>query len=493
MFDLLLTQGKIFDGFKFLPEKTNVGVKDGNIAYIGNELPDSRETRDLGSSILSPAFIDSHTHSDICCLHASNNGASALSQGVGTQVIGNCGYSLIPGEPPSEVLIPDSRFEDLPSSGPGVMPLHTASLLGHNSLRKKFSPISTHPDKRAQSSMRSFLATELADGGLGLSVGLNYPDAEGTSHAELLPLCQELAKHDRVLSCHIRDQGRGILEAMDEVIELGRESGCKVLISHLRPISNKFDHNLDSIISKIEADSRVAFDLYPYVAGFTSLSWLFQHLFGQQPSRNDLIDYAELELGGEEVCIGGLSEIAIIKHRNPAYVNRNISFLATARGETPGKVIQDIYLEDVNCLSIFHKESSDDVLDSLISHPKCFVGSDGYLFDSSFDSPCHPRSFAAFTGFIDRYINTGKVPLEEGISRITGAPAQFLDLQGVGTLRLGAAANYTIFDPVSLRENASYEHPTRLSSGVEEVVLDGQIAWSEEKCRSRAGKDIRAA
>lgn len=492
MFDLLLTQGRIFDGFKFLPENTNVGVEEGKIAYIGMEYPDSQKVRDLDCSILSPAFVDSHTHSDICCRHATNNGASALSQGIGTQVIGNCGYSLIPGESPSEVLIPDSRFEELPNHAPDFMPLHTASLLGHNSLRKKFSPTSIQPDKRAQHNMRSFLATTLEDGGLGLSVGLNYPDAEGTSHVELLPLCQELARHNRVLSCHIRDQGRGILEAMDEVIALGRESGCKVLISHLRPISNKFDHYLDSIISRIESDDRIAFDLYPYVAGFTSLSWLFQHLFNHLPRPGNLIDCAELELGGEEVCIGGLSQIAIIKHRNSAYINRNISYLATARGETPGKVIQDIYLEDVSCLSIFHKESSEDILDSLISHPKCFLGSDGYLFDSSFDDACHPRTFAAFTGFIDRYINSKKVPLEQGFSRITGAPAEFLNLLDVGTLRLGASANYTIFNPEALRENASYEHPTRLSRGIEELVLDGQLAWGEDKCNSRAGRDIKA-
>jgi len=335
MLDRLITGAMVFDGRQFL-DNTNVGISGGNISYVGRDCPESKVVTDGCGRILSPSFIDSHTHADFHCVDPNNDGHSSISQGVTTLVVGNCGMSATPLCQVNPVMIPNEHDHNLDLKDHAqrlsrAMPLDIADLIGHGTLRISVMGSARQATQEEVDQMSGLLDDFLAQGGLGLSVGLNYPEASGYNQGELTALCRILAKHGRPLTCHISDQGAGICQSIEEVTSLGTKTGCSVLVSHLRPISNKFDHLLEKILALIESNDLFSMDLYPYVAGFTSLGWMFQHLFHECPSRDQLLPSEEVLLKSQEVCIGGLSDVHILSHKTEGVAGKTIAEIAIER------------------------------------------------------------------------------------------------------------------------------------------------------------------
>jgi len=485
MLDRLISGARVFDGQKFI-NHSHVGLKNDRIAYIGFEKVPAKSQLDATGYLLTPGFIDTHSHADYHFTHKHNDGFSALSQGVSTMIVGNCGMSATPEIPPHAILLPDNIEKNVaPENQPrrlsGNLPLHVSDLMGHNTLRMHVMGKSGTPSARQIDKMAGILDSFLAQGGLGMSVGLNYPEAYGTTETELLTLCKVLAKFDRPLTCHIRDQGSGLIEATNEVFNLGNKTDCKVLISHLRPSLERNEILLDSVLNIIEQNENFKFDLYPYAAGFSNLAWLFQHLFNSIPDKSNLIDPQLIEDSSLEVCLGGLEDLHILNHKNKEYVGMTIAAIASDCGERQGKVAQSIYLEDPNCLCIYNHESTPKAVERALLHPDCFIGSDGYLFSSGEQPLCHPRSFAAFTGFMVRFVQNGKVQLEDALHRMTQAPAKYFNLNGLGRIREGALANVNIFRLEDLKERADFVHPWQPSMGMFEVIIAGQTVFKSEK------------
>jgi N-acyl-D-aspartate/D-glutamate deacylase len=231
-------------------------------------------------------------------------------------------------------------------------------------------------------------------------------------------------------------------------------------------------------------------DLYPYVAGFTTLGWLFQHLFQRLPKPDSLFPTEDVESKAREVCIGGLSDVHILSHQDSKVAGRTISGVAASRGGEQGRVAQEIFLEDPNCLCIYDHESTPEAVDQLITHPKCFIGSDGFLFPTGFRSACHPRSFSTFVGFLVRYVRSGRLTLETGLSKLTGTTAEFFHLRDRGEIVVGRKANLTLFNLEELQENADFVNPCRPAEGIREVILAGQSIWRNNRVTgdSRAGQ-----
>ena len=485
MLDRLISGARVFDGQKFI-HHSHVGIKNGRIAYIGLEKVSAISQMDATGYLLTPGFIDTHSHADFHFTHQYNDGFSALSQGVSTMVVGNCGMSATPKISPNAILLPADNDKNVnPENQPrrlnGNLPLHVSDLMGHNTLRMHVMGKSGAPNSRQIDEMSGILDGFLAQGGLGMSVGLNYPEANGTTETELLSLCRVLAKSERPLTCHIRDQGDGLIEAVDEVLKLGNETGCKVLISHLRPSLERNEILLDDVLNKIEQNENFKFDLYPYAAGFSNLAWLFQHLFQRIPDKSDIINPQLVEDGSLDVCLNGLEDLHILNHRNSNYIGMTIAAIASNHGERPGKVAQSIYFEDPDCLCIYDNESTPRAVERALRHPDCFIGSDGYLFSSGEQPLCHPRSYAAFTGFMVRFVQNGKVSLENALHRMTQAPAEYFSLSGLGVIQKGAHANVNIFRLEDLREQADFVKPWQPSLGMHEVTVAGQAVFGTGK------------
>ncbi len=483
MFDRLITGARVFDGNAFI-DGHNVGITGDRIAYFGPACPAARERTDAAGFWLTPSFIDTHTHADFHCVNPDNDGLSALSQGVATVVVGNCGFSATPVTPlPSVVLLPGHAGHNvaLPEHNRRLatgLPLDVSDLLGHSTLRLAVLGQARAARTIEIERMAGLLEEFLASGGLGLSVGLNYPEAVGYDRNELLALAKVLARFGRPLTCHIRDQGAGILSAVDEVASLGDETGCPVLVSHLRPISDRNDHLLPALLQRIERRDSLAMDLYPYVAGFTTLGWMFQHLYGRLPARDHLFPVDEVPLRVTEICIGSLEDVHIVSSQSAGVAGHTVAQVARMRGVEPGRVAQDLYIEDPACLCIYDRESTSEVIDQIICHPKCLIGSDGYLFGSGFRQGCHPRSFAAFTRFLTHYVRSGKISAQQGLARITSGAARFFGFNDRGQIAPGKRANLSLFALDDLVEQADFKEPWRASLGMREVIVGGRTAWN---------------
>jgi N-acyl-D-amino-acid deacylase len=486
MLDRLITGARVFDGRR-LHGDWNVGIDGDRIGFIGNDAPPAQETTDARGLILSPSFIDSHNHGDFHCIDPGNDGISSVSQGVGMLVIGNCGMSATPATQPSPVLLPQADavcvgLEQHRRRLAGDLPLDVSDLIGHGTLRTAVLGGARQATSGDIGRMAAVLDEFLGCGGLGMSVGLDYPESAGYSDSELFALCAVLARYDRPLTCHLRGIGADLMGAIDEVATLGERTGCPVLISHLRPVPVKFDHLLPQILQRIDARDKLFMDVYPYDAGCTSLAWLFHRTFGRSPTTaDDFFPVEEVEASIDDICADGSWDLRILEHGDLSVMGKTVAELAIAAGERPGLMMQRLLLADPQCLCIYHHVANPASVDRILLHPKCFLGSDGYLFSSSYQGLCHPRSFAAFTRFLIRYVRSGRLSLEDGLAKLTRAPAAFFHLPDVGEIRLGARANLCLFALEELVEHADFAAPSRVSSGMREVMVGGRSVWRTDR------------
>lgn len=478
---------RVFDGGQFLAPGTTVLLAGDRVAGLlppGADVPATAHRIEAAGLWLTPAFIDTHNHGDYHCREPDNDGLSMLAQGVGTIVVGNCGYSATPEGAPHPVLLPGpgachAGLDAHRAGLAGGLALGVADLMGHGTLRRHVLGAARPATPAEVDRMAGLLDEFLAQGGLGLSVGLNYPEAAGYDAAEMVPLCRVLARHGRPLTCHIADQGGGILGSAGECIDWADAAGCAVLISHMRPISDRFDHLLDPLFALFESRTNARFDLYPYAAGFTTLAWLFSYLFGRQPGPGaGRLPAAEVEERARGVCIGGLADVRVLASGFPGAAGCDIAALAAAAGIAPGDMAQDILIADPATVCLYERESRPQVIDRIIEHPLCLIGSDGYLFGCRHDGPCHPRCHGAFAGFLQRYARTGRLAPEAALHRLTAGAATAFGLSDRGRIAPGLRADLALLDWPAVAEAEGGEGADRAARGVALTLVGGQAVFA---------------
>lgn len=498
--DTIIAGASVFDGESFLPRDTVVGLDGDRIVHVGpvpQGLGHGLRQIDGNGLVLSPAFIDTHNHGDYHSVDQHNDGVSALAQGVGTLIVGNCGYSATPTGTVHTVLMPEAGARNVPHAehvdrlNHGLV-LGVGDLLGHNTLRRHVMGAARPPNAGEIDRMCGLLDEFLAAGGMGLSVGLNYPEAIGYGEAEMVALCRVLARWGRPLTCHIADQGAGILDSVGDVIGWGDKAGCPVLVSHMRPISDRYDHLLDKLFETFEARGNARFDLYPYAAGFTTLAWLFSYLFERLPAAGDRLPGGELEEAAFGVCIGGLDDVRVLASAFPDAAGRTIGEITRGLGRAAGEVAQDIYIHDPATVCLYERESRPETIDKIISHPLCLIGSDGYLFGHTHTEACHPRCYGAFAGFIERYARTGMVAQTDALRRMTSEPAKFFSMTDRGRIAPGLRADLALLDWDNIGESAMEERGTRIARGTAMTIIGGQVAFQGGTSATGVRAGVRA-
>jgi N-acyl-D-amino-acid deacylase len=482
--DTIITGARVFDGERFLPQGTAVEISGGRITHVGkvrDRLPAGGVTVDGTGLILSPSFIDTHNHGDYHSVDPDNDGVSALAQGVGTLIVGNCGYSATPTGHVHPVLMPEAGDSNVPLADHLArldhdLAIDTGDLLGHNTLRRHVMGGARAATAADVERMCGLLEDFLSAGGMGLSVGLNYPEAIGYGPEEMVPLCRVLARYGRPLTCHIADQGAGILVSVTQVVSWADAAGCQVLVSHMRPISDRFDHLLEPLFKVFETRQNARFDLYPYAAGFTTLAWLFSYLFQRLPAPGARVPGADLEEAALGVCISGLDDVRVLASTFPDAPGRTIGDIARGLGRPAGEVAQDIYIADPATVCLYERESRPETIDRIITHPLCLIGSDGYLFGHRHTAACHPRCYGAFAGFIERYARPGHVDQATALARLTSAPAAFFSLKDRGRIAAGLRADLALLDWDRIGENTGKDG-SRIAHGVRMTMVGGEIAY----------------
>lgn len=510
MFDYVLQGGLVADGTGQSSFQGDVCIQDGKIAAV---LPhfqgECRRVLDVTGKIVSPGFIDIHTHSDTIPLLSDMNPESKLFQGVTLEITGNCGISHLPAPPqrreelarfynaalPASVAHADLEDPDLEHYAARVAQhppaIHYGVLIGHGTLRGAVMGFDMRPPTpKEQAEMERLLDRMLEQGAFGMSLGLIYPPSSFADREELVGLARVLAARDRILSVHMRSESTGLFDAVEEMLEVARRSGVHLEISHLklmgRPQWGRSGALLDRLEHARQAGIRVTCDQYPYTAGSTGLSALapgWAHDGGvtqlvrraQNPSQRLLEDIRrELERrGGPEAVLVVDTHGAL-----PECDGRTLSEIAQERDLSPERAAADCLAQCGGSVSCIYFTMDPDDVCRIMRDPHISVGSDGvsYEYAAAAHHRFHPRNFSTFPRFLQTVREKQLLPLETAVYKMTGLPASVLGLRDRGWIKAGMQADLTVFTWEQVEDRSTYLKPAVKPQGIDYVFVGGELA-----------------
>jgi N-acyl-D-aspartate/D-glutamate deacylase len=468
-FDSLIRNVRVLDGSGGEPQTADVAIDAGLICAVGQLSQYIARQVTLGDGrVLSPGFIDVHTHDDTSVIRTPQMLAK-LSQGVTTVIVGNCGISAAPvqlaGEPPDPMnLLGDADAFRYPTFGSYVAAVdaarpavNVAALAGHTALRNN------HMDRldRAATAgeiqaMRAQLIEALDHGALGLSSGLAYLSANAAPPEEILSLAEPLADAGAVYVTHMRTEAEAIVEAMHEAFQVGRQCHVPVILSHLKCAgvanwgrSGEILHALDTALAEQPAQC----DCYPYAASSSTL------------------DIRQVD---ERVRI-----VITWSKPHPEVAGQTLAQIAVAWGVGQSHAAERLQPAG----AIYHCMSEEDVR-RILQHPATMIGSDGLPNDPL----PHPRLWGTFPRVLGYYCREqGIFPLAQAVHKMTGMPAKRFGLAGRGSIREGAHADLVLFDPETVRDTATFSNPISCAEGIAAVWVNGVLSYQDGDATGQRG------
>jgi len=454
----LLRGGAVIDGTGAPRCRADVRVQDGRIAEIGADLAQQdAEVIDASGRVVTPGFIDVHTHDDQYVL-SSPQALPKISQGVTTVVIGNCGISLAPlvhpNVPPplnllggagKHVFATMRAYADaVAAARPAV---NVAALFGHSTLRVATMDDVYRPATAAQQQRMVELARECMDAGaIGFSSGLFYPTNAPADVQEVTLLARVAADAGGVYTTHIRDETKHVIAALDEAFKAGRDAGLPVVISHHKCAGPENWGRSQETLAHIDAARKrqpVGLDVYPYIAGSTVL-------------RADMAD--------------GVIDIMVTwSEPFPEMSGRWLADIAREWNCTQQEACERL---QPGGASYFHMREDD--VQRVMRYEATMIGSDGLPHDRH----PHPRLWGTFPRVLGHYSRElGLFPLEEAVHRMTGLSARRFGLDGRGTVTPGAHADLVVLDPERVIDRSTYAEPTRVAEGIDCVMVGGVVSY----------------
>lgn len=533
MNDLVIRKGLVFDGTGTEGVVADVAVRGRSIVTVGRVSEPGKTEIDADGLAVAPGFIDIHSHSDVSLLW-DGLGQSKLRQGVTTEIVGNCGLSpapLVPGirEQAREAFqyiwadVPWTWYsvgeylEAMETAAPAV---NVAAQVGHSALRASLLGFEARSaaasDRKA---LCDLLRKSLDEGACGLSSGLIYAPSMYAEEEEFRALGEVLAERNKFYSTHMRGEGDTVLDSLDEALRVARQTGVRLEVSHLKAAGKSNWGRAGEVLEKVEAARQhgldVAFDVYPYAAGSTHLSavlppWV--HEGGTAALLSRLADpvlrprLKEEQLAGYPgwtsfLGKGSWDPAAILiasvgSEQNQRLVGRTLQSIAEERGQDARDTMYDLLVEENNQVSCVARILSEDDVETILSHPAGSVGSDGLAMRPAGvygRSKPHPRSYGTFPRVLGRYVRERRVlSLPEAIRKMTAQPAERVRLPRKGRVAPGYDADLVVFDPVAVRDTATFTDPHRFPLGIPWVVVNGAVAVRNgEVTGERNGRVLR--
>ena len=482
--DIIIRNGQIIDGTGAEPVRADLAVRDGHIAKIGviHSSQGSREI-DATGQVISPGFIDIHTHAESNLLKYPD-AWNYLSQGVTTTIGGNCGGGPLP--------VRDYADRAVPAD----MGINLGLLAGHNAIRgKAMGSENRAPTPAELDRMKALLGEAMEDGAYGFSSGLRYVPGAYAKTDEVIDLARVASAHSVIYVTHMRDEGLGLIESVQESILISREAGLPLQISHFKAVGKKMWGRAGEILGLVDsaraAGQDVTFDQYPYTASSTGLTVLF-------PSW--------ALAGGRETCLerwknpdvrkkihtgiifslmedrGGGDPANVVLVSSPY----DAAFGGMHLGEVTDKLFGNTTIENVaeavirlseagRHPCVFHCMDENDV-QRIMQHPAGLIASDSHIVPPDETHP-HPRNFGTFPRVLGHYAREQHLfSLPEAIRKMTGAVAQRLDLPDRGLIKKGHRADLTVFDPHTIADRATWTQPKQTAAGIHHVLVNGQVA-----------------
>ncbi|MBL8898477.1 MAG: amidohydrolase family protein [Planctomycetes bacterium] len=470
----------LVDGSGSPARRGDLLVREGRIVALG-EVDDvaarGAESIEAEGLVLAPGFVDVHAHGD-AFEHARFEGF--LAQGVTTIALGLDGGS--PRLPEEAERYAAGEF------GPNLV-----LFAGHATLRTT-AGCGLRSDLGAEDLARLSAAVEaaLAAGAVGLSLGLEYDAGRASSMDELVTCAKPLAARDAFVACHLRSEDdAAIASALQELLSIGRASGARVHVSHLKVVLGRGEERATEVLALLDAaraqGQRVSADLYPYTASYTGIDLLFPAWARPPHSYGAALHERRAEL------------LAHLKERVNARNGPAATLLGS--GKWKGKTLEElarelerpfeeVLAEDLppGSASAAYFVMDERAMRRFLRDPEVMIASDGG------PSLAHPRGYGSQARVL-RLALDGEAgfTLEEAVRKLASLPAATLRLRERGVLRVGARADLVLFDPQRVRDRASFEEPRRLAEGVRATWVNGVLAYEEGHANdARAGCWLRA-
>lgn len=526
MYDVILENGLVIDGTGAPAQRADIGVIADRISEIGNLAGAAARTRiDASGQVVAPGFIDTHSHADLSLL-ARPDAPAKLRQGVTTEVIGNCGFSPFPlsaktremtrhfarpvlGHPGVEWNWQDlgGYFGQLTAQGTAV---NVAALIGHGTLRSAVLGFDKcAPSTTQLAEMQRLLEHAMRQGAFGLSTGLCYVPGVFADTAEIVELCRVAAAGGGLYATHLRDQSDRLEEAVAEALGIGQAASIPVLISHHKAAGErnwgKVRNTLAMLDTAHAAGRKTWSDVYPYLAGQSTMisilpPWAVEG--GLEPMLERLADAGlrariarDFEtglpgwenraraLGWENVILS-----SVTTPRNKELEGLNVLTAAQRRHQSPIPFLLDLLLEERGTVGRVSIQCCDDDVARVLAHERTMIGSDGLDVDNP-----HPRQYGCFARVLGEYVRDKKIlSLEQAVHKMTGLPAATFGFHELGRLQAGRRADIVVFDPVTVRDVATFADPCRHPEGIHHVLVGGVAAVTNGMpTGARNGKVLR--
>ena len=481
--DLVIKNATVIDGTGAEGYISDVGIKDGKIAKIGNGL-EAEKTIDASGLILTPGFIDSHSHSDKSLITFPDL-AEKLEQGITFSIGGMCGSSYTPIEVNGRLESVEeffSKFEGI-SFGSG-----TAIVVGHNTIRRAvMGTVNRLATPEELEKMKTLLRDSLRAGAIGMSFGLFYTPGCYSSIEECIELARVVSEEGGLLTSHIRGEADNLLESVEEYLKIIKASGCRAVFSHHKSAEKqnwgKVKESIAMIDRAIAEGYDIYLDVYPYTASSTTLLARFvpkkYHPEGttrpvellRNPETHKIIYDGEYARWGNDISW----TIVTGYNGHPEYEGLTVNEIAEREGKADNleMAFEIIRQTEGTARGCFFTMCEEDV-EYVISHPRAMICTDSSVACGK--RQFHPRLRAAFIRALAKYTrDRGIVSLPEMIRKMTSLPAHVYGLGTKGVIREGMDADICIFNYERLRDVADYKTPTLYNEGLEYVLVNGKV------------------
>lgn len=533
--DVLIRNGKVVDGAGNPWLIGDVAIAGDRIVDVTppGMIPDEQagEVVDATGMVVCPGFIDIQSHS-ILPLMADGRCLSKITQGITTEIMGEAWTPAPAGgrftDPMANAFFPMevgewaekargwTRFRHWLEAlvERGVSP-NVGSFLGGGTLRQYAKGMDMGPANEDElATMRRVMAEAMEDGAFGVSYALIYPPDTFVGTDEIVEVCKVVAEYAGVYITHMRSESAGLLDGLEEAIEIGQRSGAAVEIYHLKASGQANWHLMPAAIARIDAARAagidVTADMYPYPASGTGLAsvlppWaaeggkFFENL--RDPEMRAKIKAEALNpSGGWEAQVDSagaenVMPVGFAKPENQKYVGKRLSEIAEMRGQDWVDAAMDLLADEEQRIFTIYFKMSEENLRLQLQQPWIKISTDAGGVDPAWaeaQGPTHPRAYGTNTRVLGKYVREeGVITLEDAIRKMTSSVADRLGMRDRGMLRAGMYADVVIFDPETVSDRATFDRPHQLSVGVRDVwVNGGRVLKDGEHTGNMPGKFV---
>lgn len=524
---ILIKNATIVDGTGNPPYQGDILVVDDVIKTVSAHLDISISNDaeniiiDAKNLYVSPGFIDIHTHTDLANF-IPNSLKPKIMQGVTTEVIGQCGFSVAPmakekqAEFRSQLIIGDPmsqwHWETMPQYLEALdtngLESNLVPFVGHGTLRFAVAKDEARALTDKEMNMLIKLAEESFDAGVfGLSFGLIYVPAIFAANRELTAIANVVAKRDGLIAVHMRSESDELIEALSEMVKLMLSVNCKLHISHLKAIGKRNWHKLSAALRIIEKNN-LTFDHYPYTAGSTSLLSVFPpFILGEIKSLQELTTATNRNriknlFSGKEQSFKGepwdnlpdllgwnnIIVVSVNNKKNEKYIGLNLLEIAKREGKDPTDAAIDLIVEENGQIRMIDYHSNEASIMEKLQHKSGMIGT-----DTLYGGRLHPRVTGTYPKLFREYVFSKKIiAVEDMVKQMTSKPAETLGLKHRGYIIPGYKADLVFFDK-NFADCSTFENPELSPKGLKHVIINGKFKVKDGKYQDniKCGEVIR--